>query len=96
MFQLYYTLNTNLQSTDLKKTEKEEILDKISKMDQDSLNAVFLLIYEHFRASNDVNDIYQIPFEGHETNNGIEFNLAKLPIKLRRILYKFIKLGEKI
>lgn len=94
MFQLYHTLNSNIQSTDLKKIEKTEILKTIDTMDQSSKEALFLLIYEHYRLNEDPSDIYKLPYGGTEKNNGIEFNLSKMPIKLRRIIYKFIKIVQ--
>ncbi len=95
MFQLYHTLNKNIQSTDLKKVEKEDILKTIDVMDQQSRDAFFLLIYEHARINDNSEDVYNIPYSGIETPQGIEFNLGKLPIKLRRILYKFVKVLQK-
>lgn len=96
MFQLYYTLNSNLQTTDLKKIEKEEILKTVKTMDISSKKAFFMLIYENMRANGKQDaDIYQLPYEGIKTDDGVEFNLSKMPIQLRRILYKFIKIVQK-
>ncbi len=96
MFQLYYTLNSNIQTADLKKSEKEEILRTINIMDVHSKKALFLLIYEHAKINEDISsNIYDIPYGGVETDGCLEFNLAKMPIKLRRILYKFIKIVQK-
>lgn len=94
-FPLYYTLNSNLQASDLKKAEKEEIMKSIQTMDISSQEALFLLIYEHNKInSNQQSDVYEIPYDGVYTNEDeiIEFNLAKFPIQLRRIIYKFTKI----
>lgn len=93
MFQLYYTLNKNIQSADLKKSEKEEIISYIPKLDESHRNAIFLLMYEHYRnETQEMNDIYKIPYSGIEKPTGIEFNIGKMPIPLRRIIFKFIKI----
>jgi len=96
MYPLYYTLNVHLRTTDLKKSEKEEILQIISTMDSSSKNAVILLIVEHLRITDDSfhpSKSYGIPYEGKKLDENLyEFDLAKLPIKLRRILYKFVQI----
>lgn len=97
MFQLYYTLNKNIQTADLKKSEKEEIISYIPKLDETHRNAIFLLIYEHYRnETQETDSIYKLPYGGIEINGekkeGVEFNLGKMPIPLRRILFKFIKI----
>ncbi len=94
MFQLYHTLNSNIQSTDLKKIEKEEIINEIQYMNQSARDAFFLLIYENSMINKDI-ESYNIPYGGIKSQNYVEFNLAKLPIKLRRILHKFIKILQK-
>ena len=95
MFQLYYTLNTNLQTTDLKKAEKEEILKVIKTMDDSSKKALFLLMYEHLKINEKNSDPYQLPYGGVKKENCLEFDIGKMPIKLRRILYKFVKIVQK-
>ena len=40
--QLYYTLNKNIQTADLKKNEKEEIIRTIKEMNQEHKEAMFL------------------------------------------------------
>lgn len=95
MFQLYYTLNTNIQNTDLKKSEKEEIVKTIKNMDDSSRKALFLLMYEHMKLNEKITDIYQLPYGGTKKGTSLEFDLGKMPIKLRRILYKFVKIVQK-
>lgn len=95
-YQLYYTLNTNLQTSDLKKNEKEELLNVIKNMsDLQSKKALFLLICEHAKNEQVLyNNV--IPYDGVEIKeDSVQFNLAKMPIKLRRIIYKFIKIVQK-
>lgn len=91
-YELYHTLNSNLQNNDLKKKEKEEIINQINFLDKESMEAIFLLIYEHFRLNSDNTELYVIPYEGQSCNNNLIFNISKLPIKLRRIIYNFIKI----
>lgn len=88
MSALYQSFNSNLQTSDLKKAEKEEILRTIETMETDSMEALFELICEHGK-QNDVTDV--IPYGEEVEDNVLEFNLAKMPIPLRRIIFKFIK-----
>jgi hypothetical protein len=104
MSTLYYSLNKNIQPIDLKKVEKEELIDTTRKLDLDSKTAMFMLIYQHLleekKANNEVIDENEIPYFGvvKYKENGeeyLEFNLGKIPINLRRILYKFCKILQK-
>ena len=91
-YQLYYTLDKNLQSTDLKKIEKEEVISSIEKMNQESKDACYLLIYEHYRITE--NKETKTPYGAVITGNDIQFDLSNMPIKLRRILYNFCKISR--
>lgn len=96
MASVYDSLNKNIQDTDLKKDEKEEIIRTIENGKEEFCNAIFLLIYEDFKRYSsdfDPNDPYKIPYAGIE-NNGLEFRLPKFPLRLRRILFKFIKVMQ--
>ena len=101
MSQLYFSLNKNIQNIDLKKNEKKELIDILPSLDIQTKEAFFLLIYQHMieTQQNQINSTVSeepiIPYEGIEENNSIIFNLGKLPIELRRILYKFVKIVQK-
>lgn len=99
MFQLYYTLNTNLEKKDINLTKKREILEAIKTMDILSKKAFFMLIYEHAITEGMDLSNYKIPYGGIEktisTTSQLHFDLLKFPIPLRHILYKFIKVIQK-
>jgi hypothetical protein len=94
MFQLYHTLNSNIQQSDIKKAEKDEIVKFVSSMDSSSREAFFLLIYEHNRLENENYSMYDLPYGGKVIEGNLEFDLGEFPIKLRRILYKFVKVMQ--
>lgn len=91
---LYYTLNKELKTVDLKKSEKQYVLDSIQVMDQTSLKMICELIAEHYKNENDGIPITEIPYEGCQKPEGVEFNMAKFPIQLRHIIFKFIKIVQ--
>lgn len=94
MSQLYYTLNKDLKQTDLKKSEKVYIIQHIQNLDQTAIKALGDLIYEHYKCNTEdpLDDI--IPYEGEylPEENETVFNLAKFPISLRQVIFKFIKI----
>lgn len=97
MASIYDTLNINIQETDLKREEKEEIVRTIENGKEEFCNAIYLLIYEDFkRYSNeyDPSNPYKIPYNGIEKNSALDFKLSKCPPRLRRILFKFIKVMQ--
>jgi len=90
MYTLYHTLNTNLRKSDISKTDKMKILDVVKDMNEEELEAFFMLIHEHYVYEN--NDEIDLPYGCQQTNEGININMTKIPIKLRRILLKFVNI----
>jgi hypothetical protein len=97
---LYFSLNSNLSSTDLKKTEKDEIIESINIIDTESKKAILNLIIQHYinTIENAMEELKNgvIPYDGITNKNGsLQFKLGNFPIPLRRIIYKFIKILKK-
>jgi len=86
---LYYTLNSNISKKDLPEGKKIELIKKISKLNQEQIEAFFLLICEHQKIENGI-DYKSIPYGGIKQKSGVQFDLQSFPIQLRWILYKFI------
>ena len=92
-FNLYYTLNINLRKKDLTKSEKTCLLTIIDQFDQQEREMFFMIVHEHHVVNGGKERT--IPYEGVQMDNGVEYNLTKLPIPLRHILFKFGKMVEK-
>ena len=90
MYGLYHTLNVNLRKSDITRIEKLKILDSVEKMSQEELEAFFMLIYEHHRVSTE--EEVDLPYGCQQSGGGIQINMSKLPIQLRRVLLKFVNM----
>lgn len=94
MQELFETYHRVSKDVDLKKNDKVFLCDFIKNLDEDDLEAAYLLIYYyHIKDGGDAKNAY--PF-GCKKNRlrGIDFSLSKLPYKLRNILFKFCKAIE--
>ncbi len=94
MYGLYHTLNSNLKRSDISRLEKLKILQIVEKMDQEEKEAFYMLIYEHHRITSSSSDDHEWPYNSKQCEGGMEFNMTKLPIQLRRILLKFVEMIE--
>lgn len=95
---LYQTLNSKIPKSDLKATQKIELNDFIENSTYEQKEAILLLIYEYARINEDY--VYDpvsinIPFGGKVQSNDVHFELKKIPIHLRWILWKFTQIGQK-
>ena len=92
---LYHTLNSNLKKGDISKKEKSELLAKASSLDLDGSKAFIKLIFAHSKQEND-GVLQDIPYCIEQQGNDVDFNLTKIPIQLRRILLKFVRIASNI
>jgi len=87
---VYYTLNVNIPKKDLSAAKKRDLLERIERLETEQREAVFLLICEHYKSESGLDlDGLTLPYDGEKKKKGVEFDLDKLPIPLRWILYKF-------
>lgn len=92
-FPLYDLLEKHIKSTDLTLKEKQLLINNIeNNLDSDGIEKIYLLIKYHYYKNLKNEDSTKIPFEGEENLNTFEFNLDKLPIKLKQIINKFVKI----
>lgn len=89
-FSLYYTLNSNLKKKDLTKEQKNELIDSLSILSKEEKEAFFMLLHEHAIVTDKNFTAKSIPYDGKDDEHGISFNLSKIPIPLRHILFKFV------
>ena len=93
-YALYHTLNKNIKSTALPAKHKKQLLETLNNLtDEDKQKAVFMLITEHFRVTEQETldpANFDIPYEGTQTKAGVTFDIDSLPTELVWVLWKFV------
>lgn len=93
-FPLYTTLIAGLENKDITLIQKKEFLSKLTDMDLDAQEKVYALVKCYY-LENESGDKLTIPYGGQLSKDRIEFDLDKMPKKLKRLLYKFAKVHSK-
>lgn len=96
-FPLYNTLFKSCKDKDLTKEEKAELIEKIQLLDNKG-NELFFVLMVYYSNNNrkKVTNFSLIPYSGTRIgNNDYQFEFAKIPFKLRQMLYSFIVLHVK-
>ena len=92
-FPLFDSLCSDITTEDLTVKEKDEFIKMIKKMDQNGFDLLYALIRVFQFENTDDKSSFTLPFGGKFIeNNDINFHLDDLPISLKQILYKFLKL----
>jgi len=90
-FQLYNNLIKDLTSKKLTIKQKKDFIDKISKLDENGHELLYVLIRIFEKRKKKKENI--LPFNSKsENDNKITFDINEFPNKLSQLLYKFIKL----
>lgn len=91
-FPLYDTLYKNCKDKDLTKEEKTELLEKIGQLDPKGYELLFVLIKIYSNNNRKKAENFSlIPYSGVRVNsNDYTFEFAKIPFKLRQMLYIFV------
>jgi ABC-type oligopeptide transport system substrate-binding subunit len=92
-YSLYYTINTDIPTTNMTTKQKKELVGFLSALtDENDKKAVLLLVCEHWKVSTqqpfDLKEI-SLPYEGKQTGKDVVFNLDAFPPELQWILWKF-------
>ena len=91
---LYSTFAVDGTTKSMTAKQKRELCTSLNSLtERDKIDAVFLLITEHFRReSNQSINIgdFQMPYGGKEKDNGITFDVDKFPQVLCWVLWKFL------
>lgn len=91
---LYDSLGYNICGTDLTSEEKDEILDIISQLDVEKREVIYLLMLHDWIKSNPNTKVI-FPYKSKQISpDKLEIKIDALPIKLKRIIYKFCKLAQ--
>lgn len=90
-FPLYDSLTKDIPTNDLTLANKRLFLKRIEKIDQQAHELVYALIRTYQIDKNDDKNInFTLPYEGSYVESDIHFDLDKLPIHLKNILFKFL------
>ncbi len=86
-FPLYDTLIYNTPDRDLTILQKNELIKRITSLDQEAHELIYALIKSYYieHSSRDL----AMPYNGQLQKERIVFNLIDLPNRLRQLLYKF-------
>lgn len=95
-FPLYNRIVNNVPNCDLTQEEKEFFIDNIKNMDELGKELLFVLIFQ-FSTENKKKRNNKVPYKGKkETINdevsNFTWNLQDLPITLRQMILKFMKM----
>lgn len=91
---LYDSLGYNIPNDDLSAEEKQSLIDTISTLDAEKKELIYLLILHDYVKGNPNTKVI-FPYKCKQvTNDRLEIKVDALPIRLKRILYKFSKLAE--
>lgn len=93
-FPLYDSLTRDLPKKDLTVKQKEELVEKLNKIDENGRDLVYALIQFYNINNYDEELSNSLPYGGEseviQGKEDITWNLTDFPIKLRRTLYKFV------
>ena len=96
-FPLYDSLNKDFPKKDLTVKEKEEFVSKIQDIDETGRDLVYALI-QFYSIENEKKKLSEdLPYKGNrlvmsKSKENLTWSFTDFPIKLRHILYKFIKM----
>jgi hypothetical protein len=91
---LYDSLGYNISGEDLTVDEKSYLTDAINSLDPDRKKLVYFLVLHDYVKTNPHTKVI-FPYKSKQIGNDkLEIKLDALPTRLKRILYKFIKLAE--
>lgn len=91
---LYDSLGYNIPDDDLSIEEKQSLIESISMLDAEKREVIYMLMLHDFMKSNPHSKVI-FPYKCKQvTNDRLEIKVDALPIRLKRILYKFCKLAE--
>jgi len=93
-FPLYTTLMAGLPDKDITLIQKKEFLRKLPDMELDAQEKVYALIKCYY-LENENGDKLTIPYGGQLNKDRIDFDLEKMPKKLKRLLHKFATVHSK-
>ena len=90
-FPLYDSLYKEADDKDISSSHRKNFLTKITSLDQDGYELVYVLIKIYYLKHNDDSGIV-LPYNGKYVNKtDISFDFNTFPNKLKNMLYKFLQ-----
>lgn len=90
---LYNSLIYNISMQELSADEKDEILNLVKDINEEQKEIIYYFILHDWNLHNP-NTKVVYPYSTKQLDHGIEIKLDCLPIRLKRVLYKFLKLAH--
>lgn len=95
-FPLYQSLSKDLPKKDLTVKQKDEFIQTVNGIDNQGRDLIYALIQVYYLENDDIKT-EKLPYSAICENikkdiQNISWNFLDLPINLRHILYKFIKI----
>jgi len=91
---LYESLGYNIPDDDLTCEEKLYLVETVGKLDLEQKELFYLLILHDYVKYNSSTKVV-FPYKAKQiSNDKIEIKVDAMPIRLKRILYKFVKLAN--
>ena len=94
-FPLFASLDNNIPNKDLTAKQKQEYIDSVNNIDISGKELLYALIMVFYITTENIHSTDHLPYKGKNSNGNITWVFSDFPIRLRHILYKFIKLHEK-
>lgn len=94
-FPFYDTMIKDTKNSDLTVKQKNDFLQKITLIDKNGYELIYALIRVYEINNEDLPSSFKLPYSGKFVEKDIHFDLEKLPLKLRQVLYKFINVHIK-
>ena len=91
---LYGSLGYNISTEDLNLEEKHWLTNAIDDLDLEKKKVIYhLMLHDYTKANPNTKVIF--PYKSKQVSTDrLEIKLDAMPIRLKRIIYKFVKLAE--
>lgn len=89
---LYDSLGYNISNEDLTDEEKIELTEIVEKLDVEKQELIYLLMLHDYVKTNPTTKVI-FPYKSKQLDDDkLEIKIDALPVRLKRILYKFTKI----
>lgn len=91
--ELYQSLYENTKNIliPLTDTQKQYIINIISKLDKKGHEILFFLI-RIFHNNQEQNVSFQLPYNSSSSNDNVEFDLMNFPLQLQNMIHMFVRM----
>lgn len=79
-------------TTDLKESEKSELIDRFKEIDLSGRELVYAVIKAYQMKHDNPKNTLHLPYEGKAQKTGVKFDLEKFPNRLKRMIVRFVEM----